>query len=226
MHKKPTIYDRTNKWNSLYKIQGQRWGIMHSLSAHLSLHHIESIKKKEKNLLDIGCGYGRDLFYFRQIFKELCVDGIDSSKSVLDIAREYTTIFEINELIENDFIEFNSKRKYDIIFGNYFAHLFYKDELEVILQKIKSMMSSEGIAILSFVSIKDRHFGKGKKIDYRLYEVFKDIPWRFYDIQELRDICSQNDLKIKELYEFPELEIVNNQKDLVRSLYLSFSLNT
>ncbi|MCD4817551.1 MAG: hypothetical protein K8S23_02540, partial [Candidatus Cloacimonetes bacterium] len=106
---------------------------------------------------------------------------------------------------------------------DYFAHLFFNEEFENILLKINALLKENGTAILSLVSIKDRHFSKGHKIDFRLYEVFKGIPWRFYDLVELKNICNKNGINIIDIYEFTEFEIVNNKPDLVNSIYLSFT---
>lgn len=121
MFNKPSLNDRISKWNSLYIEQGQRWDLIPSLAAHLSLPQIyrTTQNQNKSNLLDIGCGYGRDLMFFKRIFHTLNLEGLDSSYSAIKIARQFLHYFTARNLYEKDFIEFSLKKKYDIIFGNY-----------------------------------------------------------------------------------------------------------
>ena len=66
-------------WNNKFKEKKFVWGTKESLAARIALDDIKSSFKSYESLklLDIGCGYGRDVNYFRN--NGLDAMGIDNS---------------------------------------------------------------------------------------------------------------------------------------------------
>ena len=73
---------------------------------------------KKKKLVDVGCGNGRDSFYFNK--KGYDVTGLDLSNSAI----QNNSLFKNNYLNFNRFdIEKNStSKKFDIIYSRFFIH--------------------------------------------------------------------------------------------------------
>jgi len=80
------------------------------------------IKRKKGNLLDIGCGNGRDTFYF--INKNINAFGIDFSKTIIK-KNQYSSK---NNFMCKNFCtnKFNINTKFDYIYARFFLHAINK----------------------------------------------------------------------------------------------------
>ncbi len=197
-----------------------RWGTEQSKAAGLSLRYLS---KHIKNILDLGCGYGRDTLYFKRNYNSIFIDGIDASQKASNIYTnylndhsgiEYLTI----DLVNDNLLELN--RKYDVIFSNYLFHLFSYEECKKVFKEIVSILNYNGLFISSFVSINDRHFGKGRKLDNNLYEIFRGIPWLFFDESMIENLANIANLQILSLLPYHELELVCGKPDPVDAFLL------
>ena len=96
------------------------------------------------NILDLGCGPGRDLKYFRDL-GHVSV-GIDGSESFCKMARKYSGC----RVLLQDFIELNLDNNYfDGIFAN--ASLFHvpKTQLSSVINKLNQSLKTEGVLFSS-----------------------------------------------------------------------------
>lgn len=219
----PSIYDRIDKWSHIYTTESYRWGMFPSLSSHMALADINAHTYGKGSLLDIGCGYGRDLHLFRTVFPEMRLYGLEPAVPALHLAQSILAPHDIRNIVPSDVFEFGQKRRrgeYEVVFANYFMHLFsMKEEIEI-LKLIHGILTDEGIAILSWVSSSDRHYGKGRRIDDNCYEIYKGIPWRFVNSREIEEIVCGVGMRILQLREFSEVEMVRGHLDSVCGIYL------
>ena len=96
------------------------------------------------NILDFGCGSGRDTKYFFE--RGYRVDAIDGSKELCRLATAYTGI-EVKHMY---FQELSEKDKYDGIWAcSSILHLPYIELIEVML-KIAQALKNNGILYTSF----------------------------------------------------------------------------
>jgi len=99
---------------------------------------------KKLNILELGCGPGRDVLFFKKLGHE--VEGLDGSIELCKMARSYTgcTIYQ------QDFLELNlQSEKYHGIFAN--ASLFHvpRQEMVRVLKDLHSALKPEGILFSS-----------------------------------------------------------------------------
>lgn len=97
-----------------------------------------------QTLLDLGCGPGRDLKYFKQLGHH--VIGLDGCESFCQMARDYSGC----EVLQQDFIEINLKENYfNGIFAN--ASLFHvpKINLPEVLAVLQRSLKQNGILFSS-----------------------------------------------------------------------------
>lgn len=100
--------------------------------------------KKGSQILDFGCGSGRDAKYFLE--KGYVVDAIDGSKQLCKLASEYTGIKVKNMFFQ----ELSEIDKYDGIWAcSSILHLSV-DELIDVLNKMRIALKDNGIIYTSF----------------------------------------------------------------------------
>lgn len=101
-------------------------------------------KEKSLNILDLGCGPGRDLHYFKSLGHNPI--GLDGSQALCDMATQHSGCPTINESFVNMDL---SGHKFDGIFAN--ASLFHvpADELLTVLKKLWECLLPEGILFTS-----------------------------------------------------------------------------
>ena len=95
-------------------------------------------------ILDLGCGPGRDLRYFRSLGHD--ATGLDGSKEFVAMARSYSGC----EVLRQDFLEIElPESHFDGVFAN--ASLFHvpSQELSKVLLEIFTSLKSRGVLFCS-----------------------------------------------------------------------------
>jgi len=96
------------------------------------------------SILDLGCGPGRDVHYFRSLGHE--VMGLDGSVEFVAMARRYTGC----DILHQDFLALDlPAKRFDGVFAN--ASLFHVpgQELPQVLQNIVATLKSRGVLLCS-----------------------------------------------------------------------------
>ncbi len=195
-----------------------------SLAAHLSLTDINSLSVPNGALLDVGCGYGRDLALFRTFFPDMALHGVEPSQPAIALGSPVFQEIKLRNLYENDVFRncwhVRRRERFDIIFANYFVHLFSDEESAEVFRILRAILKPHGALILSFVSTRDPHFGLGKHLGRGAYEVRQGMPWRFVNEQDVRSLAAASGLSIQILRPYTETELVADACDRVESLYV------
>lgn len=216
----PSVRKRICRWIAIYDSQGQRWGSVPRLAAQLALAEIARTGSRNGGVIDPGWGYGRDLRLFRSVFSGLDLSGLDASLPALDCAG--LAVPNLRAL-HTDILKYDHGSevgRYDIAFSNYFLHLFSDSEATWIMGKMSAIIKPLGRVVASFVSIRERHYGRGVTWAPRCYEVSNGVPRRFRDEEEISKLCRSSGLTIVTLQTFEKVEIVRGQPDVVIGLYL------
>jgi SAM-dependent methyltransferase len=219
----PSFNYRIHVWSQIYERQRYRWGLLPSLTAHMALADIENYTKGKGILLDVGCGYCRDLLLFQRVFPNMTFDGLEPAESAVKLARSIIPEISLRKIICSDIFEFGKQgqtAKYTVVYANHFIHLFKEKEQIKILKLIHRLLWKNGVAILSWISSNDRHYGKGYHLDDYCYEVYKGIPWRFVNRSEVETMVSKVGMKVLKLLEFTEVELMGGKPDCVQGIYL------
>ena len=139
-----------NYWETYY---GKNSKFKESTFAKFVISKIKN-KGKYKNLIDIGCGNGRDSIFFNK--KKLNVLGIDISKSVI----------KKNSLYSNSKLRFKNfdvekdtmTKKFDLIYSRFFIHAIDENAENNLLKLIKKIKKKGTLIFLEFRNHKDRIF--------------------------------------------------------------------
>ena len=106
---------------------------------------LEAIEGKPPyDILDLGCGPGRDLQYFKSLGH--AVMGLDGSEALVSMARSNSGC----EVLQQNFLEMNlPERRFDGVFAN--ASLFHvpSQELPRILLEVSTTLKSRGVLFCS-----------------------------------------------------------------------------
>ena len=189
-------------WDNEYKSKERLWGTTPSELAKAVVAYVQKNMHNDDSvsLLDIGCGYGRDAFYYAENLACIIL-GIDVSEKAIEIASE-TALMTQEKNVEfriHNFVELEDN-KYDIISASNLYQLLRPGEREQLRDAVSFLLKPDGLLFLSTLSVNDpEHKGKGSPIPGE--------PGSYQDKVYLH-LCTKAELMedfgfldIKELYE-------------------------
>jgi cyclopropane fatty-acyl-phospholipid synthase-like methyltransferase len=213
-------------WDNTYRNQQHVWGDRPSALAAFACHYLQGIKSSGKaiEILDIGCGYGRDATYLARNV-DCHILGIDNSSEAIDMAgKALAADLEARVRFQCcDFAQINDGKFY-IVFASNFYHLLKKEERQALRNTIKQRLKPGGLLFLSTLSPKDpEHFGKGQAVEAE--------PNSFHD-QRFLHFCTREELEkdfsfltVKELSEQEYYEPRSNGEVHHHILWLLLGVN-
>lgn len=156
-------FDTNQYWNSYYNKKKRQKAS--NFAVFIFKKFIEKKMKKNPNLnlLDIGCGDGRDSFYFSK--KKIETVGIDSSKSAIKnntkkIKKKNQTSFLVKDINKQSL-----KKKFNFIYVRFFLHAINLKSEKKLLQLIDKTSKKKTLIFLEYRTKADPIFKKGKKLN-------------------------------------------------------------
>lgn len=170
----------TEFWEQAFKEKQEMWGLEPAKSTVLANDFF--IKKKVKNVLIPGIGYGRNA----QIFIEngMAVTGIEISQTAIDLAQKHFG----NELkmYHGSVTEMPFDDKlYDGIFCYGLIYLLDKDERAKLIQDCFNQLTDDGFMIFTAITKNAQTYGLGTQISKDRFEMFGGVKIFFYDKQSI-----------------------------------------
>lgn len=182
-------------WNKFYK----RKKTTHS-PTNFAIYCKKQFLKKNKKLLEIGCGNGRDSFFF--VKKKIFVTAVDKSREAIKINNSNNKEKEI-KFLNRDINNKNFSRigKFDYIYSRFFLHTInLNSETKLFNNLMKLGIPNKTIVLFEFRTVKDPLYKMGKRISK--YERFTDHYRRFIDISILeRYLLKKKNFKIIKILE-------------------------
>lgn len=128
---------------------------------------------KEKIVLDLGCGGGKDIKIFESLGAK-SVYGVDSSKFMIDSAKK--VVSKPANLFLGDFEKTPFEDKFfDVIIGRYSFH--YLEKFDRAYKEISRVLKDQGVLILvvdhplrSLIAQKKKIYGKQEIINTQLFD--------------------------------------------------------
>ena len=180
------------------------------------------IKKIDKNskIIDIGCGNGRDSFFFSK--NNLNVTAIDISKNAI----------KNNSLKSNKNLKFlkfdieknTMSKKFDVIYCRFFVHAISEKNENKLITLIKKIKKKNTLAFFEFRNHKDRMFQKKKiKKHNDVIEFEKGHFRRIIDPKKfIKKISSKIKLKVIYKKSAKNLSIVKNDNPNLSRIIFRF----
>lgn len=171
-----------------YKTLSKYYDVLHNKKDYLGetkffTNLINKNKKSKGNrLLDVACGTGSHIFYFKKNFK---TEGVDLSKNLIKIAKEKnpTIRFKVT-----DMLKLEPKQRYDIITLLFSSIAYLKDGNDIIktLKNFDKILEKGGILIIETLYLKDSF----KEIKNHVREYLDDS----FSIRRLINITIRNNV--------------------------------
>jgi S-adenosylmethionine-diacylgycerolhomoserine-N-methlytransferase len=183
-----------NEVLEFYKFQSKiydltRWSFLFGREKLIrEIHNI----KKEANILEIGCGTGKNISELLNLNSNYNVNGLDLSADMIDVAKKK---FEGNsnvQLLNDDFFQMDSLIKYDVIIFSYMLSMV-GDLKEDFFIKAKSLLSTDGI-----IAVVDYH---QSKLDWYLeFMLSKNVELNSNTLDLLNQYFTPLQMKISKAY--------------------------
>ena len=176
-------------WNNLYT-KDDYFGTGQTILADLAKSIIE--QHKIKNLLEIGCGQGRDSLFFATFMDSVTSFDI-SEKAIKYVEKIKNEKNLLNlELFVHDIrkpLDF-PKRKFKMIYSNLALQFFNELQLENIFENIFNIMEKDSYFLFSTKKPGDKYHNFGKKLTNHSFE-HKNITRFFFDKEKLENILQK-----------------------------------
>ena len=176
------------------------------------------LKKLKTNtlLLEVGCGNGRDTFFFLKN-KIKCI-AYDISKTAINKNRKLNNKVFYNKNICKRKNKLN-KNYFNYIYARFFLHTINENEQKYFFLNSYNMLKKNGFIYLEFRTINDVLFKKGKKISHN--ERITSHYRRFIDPVDLLEELKINfNFKVIYCKSSTRFAIFNKQKPYVCRLIL------
>lgn len=186
-------------WNNFYSINTDSIKIIDlKTPSNFCLFVVNYINKNYINteqikIIDIGCGNGRDLIHFKNIYKY--TEGLDISIQTINYLKSHGI-----ECYESNMLDFNYN-KYDILYSRFSLHTLTHPEVYIFIKNISITMNKNSLFFIETRSISGTKYSK--KYDIKLVNFKSSIGENhnrlLISLNFLRNILIENNFVI--LYE-------------------------
>ena len=209
-------YKNHTKFNETdFKRDTDYWNSYYSKIAAINLPSLfakfiyKNYLKAGKDLLEIGCGNGRDSLYFAS--KGINVTAIDASDFVIDELnlsnKSDNARFICGDFVESEIIY---SQKYDYCYSRFSLHAVSAAQEDKLLDNIKSSLRSHGKFFVEVRSIHDDLYGKGVEVGKNCF-VNNGHFRRFIDKDELESILTLKGYTVEYSEESRDFAPFNNE---------------
>lgn len=204
---KPSDRGRTKHWNDFY-VNGD-------IPQHPSpfAEWVSSDLSEQSRIIDIGCGNGRDSFYFNSIGH--AITGIDVSQSAIHANNKKISAPGI-DFICNDLASYWSDQKtskVDVVYSRFSIHAMTEEEESATIESASLLLKKDGIFYIETRSIKDTLARKGELISHS--ERIEGHYRRFGDSKKLSKKLENNGFSVEFLTEKNGLAVYRNEDPIV-----------
>ena len=168
----------------------------------------KKILKKNSKILELGCGNGRDSFYFSYYAKAILA--IDKSGQIIkknNIKLKKKKIKNL-QFKQMDLAKKNLQLKikdFNVVYARFFFHAINVQTENNILKNIIKKIIKNSLFILEFRTVLDNIFNKGKKISK--FENFTNHYRRYIEVQNFKKKFIKKSFKLLYLKQGKNLSI-------------------
>jgi len=144
-------------------------------------------KRRQRSVLDVGCGNGRDSLYFAR--KGLKVTSVDFSKKGLKLFERKIKKENLKniKLMRKEISKMKFKdNSFDVIYAHLSLHYFDDQTTTKIFNRLYKILKNKGLIFIKCKSTDDPFYGQGKKIDEDIF-VRKNQIRHFFNKDYMRE---------------------------------------
>ncbi|MEM2160075.1 MAG: methyltransferase domain-containing protein [Candidatus Nitrosotenuis sp.] len=183
------IEKRLSYWNSLYSNKDY-FGTGPTKLAKLAT---TILNKQKLNMLEIGCGQGRDAIYFSTLgynvhafdISEKAIEYLTNLKKSLQLENLNPFVYDVEKSLPFP------KESFDFIYSNLALQFFDIDKLDSIFANISQIIKRNSLFLFSTKKSGDKYHNFGNKINENAFE-YKGIIRYFYNDNDLKIILTKN----------------------------------
>ena len=193
-------FDRdSNYWNKYYANRAS-FDLKPSGFAVYLMKEILSAEEVGKELLEIGCGNGRDSLYF--LLNGVHVTGIDASEYAINELQKKISKYPNAIFICDDFVKCKAvyQRQYDYIYSRFTLHAINESQQAELFSNIVTALKPGGKLYIEARTIHDDLYGKGEQVSEHAF-LYNDHYRRFVEKDEIARQISTYGLKVLHLEE-------------------------
>ena len=177
-------------WNNLYS-KNDYFGTGPTILAVYAKKILD--KYSLKNILELGCGQGRDSIYFAKLgYSIVALDLSENAIKFIEKTRNDENLKNL-QLITHDIqkpLNFQNS-KFDMVYSNLSLQFFDLSKLSNIFSNISDVMSSGSFFLFSTKKAGDKYYNFGNKISDNAFE-YKGITRFFFTKSELETLLEKN----------------------------------
>ena len=180
-----TNYDRDKEyWNEYYSSLTTQNAISEPSNFAIS---ISGQLERNKSILDVGCGNGRDSLHFMNL--GLNVTGIDASDKTIEKLRKIQQENKFINFICGDFVNNEEiySRKYDYIYSRFTLHAITSQQQNEFLKNTTNILVPNGKIFIEARTLRDDLYNMGEKLGDNAF-IYDGHYRRFIEPEELADI--------------------------------------
>jgi len=216
---------RIRAWERIYDQEGMRWGREPSLSARFFCEAIEPQTLPNGLILDVGCGYGRDLVKFWRHFPGREILGVEVAPSAkalwLEILDELPAVRGADRpsLAICDFFTLSEylvpARPVALVHANYVFHLLPFDEMALAVKRLAGLIIPGGYIGFSLVAADDSHCLKDA-VDGSVAVETEDGTWTCLSTQGVSQLFDTIGITPVSVVHLTEVEQKRGRNDIVQ----------
>jgi len=176
-------------WQHTYLTKGAVWGDSPSELARFAVADLtrRGLHRAGLRVLDLGCGYGRDLAFLRDHL-DAVFTGVDASPAALELAGDRLAAEPGVELRLSQLQDLEMDR-FDVIVASNVYHLLRPPERSLFRQVVLRHLGPGGLLYLSTASVRDPQlYGAGRAVPGEAHSFFDDAYLHFCTREELADV--------------------------------------
>lgn len=162
--------------------------------------------KENSNILELGCGNGRDAFYFASL--KLNTHAVDLEKEEISYLKKINK-FKNLQFYSKDFTKISKVETYDFVYSRFTIHSINDEQEKDTLKNTFKNLKPDGLFLIEARSTKDDMFQKSIKISE--YEGETDHYRRFVNYTEFLERLHENGFKIIHSQESQNLAIYKDE---------------
>lgn len=177
----------------------------------MSKSTLNCIETKESiYMLELGCGNGRDAFYFAK--NKINVIALDLCEDEIQYLQKYNKLSNL-KFIAADFSKYSIDKKMDAIYSRFTLHAINEEQENRTIKQVSKILKPKGLFFIEARSINDDMFKKSIKISKQEGET--NHYRRFMDFDKMKQKLLDSSFKIIYEIESKNLAIYKDENPTI-----------